>query len=102
MAQFQIKGSMSDPCMCLIWRTRSRGGGQVVGVGSVFFWPAPVLLKQGYLVVTGVTIRLHVHLCSRVDHLDAAHRHGALRPLRRARARGPFEGEHSPNLPCNA
>ena len=27
---------------------------QVVGVGSVFFWPAPVLLKQGYLVVTGV------------------------------------------------
>ncbi|KAK9915058.1 hypothetical protein WJX75_004245 [Coccomyxa subellipsoidea] len=26
----------------------------VVGVGSVFFWPAPVLLKQGYLVVTGV------------------------------------------------
>jgi len=27
---------------------------QVVGVGSLFFWPAPVLLKQGYLVVTGV------------------------------------------------
>ncbi|CAL5221531.1 g3739 [Coccomyxa viridis] len=26
----------------------------VVGVGSLFFWPAPVLLKQGYLVVTGV------------------------------------------------
>ncbi len=25
-----------------------------MGVGSVFFWPAPVLLKQGYLVVTGV------------------------------------------------
>lgn len=27
---------------------------QVVGVGSLFFWPAPVLLKQGYLVITGV------------------------------------------------
>lgn len=27
---------------------------QVVGVGSVFFWPAPVLLKQGYLVITAV------------------------------------------------
>ena len=23
-------------------------------MGSLFFWPAPVLLKQGYLVVTGV------------------------------------------------
>lgn len=27
---------------------------QVLGVGSVFLWPAPVALKQGYLVVTGV------------------------------------------------
>ena len=27
---------------------------QVVGVGSVFFWPAPVALKQGYLVIVGV------------------------------------------------
>ncbi len=23
-------------------------------MGSLFFWPAPVLLKQGYLVITGV------------------------------------------------
>ncbi len=27
---------------------------QVVGVTALFFWPAPILMKQGYLVVTGV------------------------------------------------
>ena len=25
--------------------------------------------------------RLHVHLCAGVDHVDAAHRYGALRPV---------------------
>ena len=28
-------------------------GAQVVGVTSLFFWPAPLGLKQGYLVVVG-------------------------------------------------
>ena len=26
---------------------------QVVGVTALFFWPAPLALKQGYLVVVG-------------------------------------------------
>ena len=29
---------------------------QVVGVLCVFYWPAPILLKQGYLVLTGVVV----------------------------------------------
>jgi Presenilin len=29
---------------------------QVVGVLSLFYWPSPILLKQGYLVVTGVVV----------------------------------------------
>ncbi|KAK9828549.1 hypothetical protein WJX72_000710 [[Myrmecia] bisecta] len=28
----------------------------MVGVFSLFFWPAPLLLKQGYLIVTGVIV----------------------------------------------
>ncbi len=26
----------------------------MVGVTALFFWPAPILMKQGYLVVTGM------------------------------------------------
>lgn len=26
----------------------------MVGVTALFFWPVPILMKQGYLVVTGV------------------------------------------------
>ena len=29
---------------------------QIVGVVTLFAWPAPMLLKQGYLIVTGVIV----------------------------------------------
>ena len=56
---------------------------QVVGVTALFFWPAPLALKQGYLVVVG-TVTAYVFTFVRVDHVGAAGGHGAVRPVGRA------------------